>query len=136
MKKLLLILLCLPMIGFGQTPNKETIIMNLQNVIDSLEMELHDCEVFLELETENDCCQAGYLPVDSITYWKNGNKKELGAYNSEIFLEENRYKPLREWHKNGKIKKIYVYGGCECYHELSEIICFDRNTREIECQDD
>ena len=115
------------MIGFGQSPNKETIIINLQNIIDSLEMELDACEEFFELEYQNSCCQSGYFPPDSITYWDNGNKKELRISPNE----GSRHKPSREWYKNGKIKRIYVYGDCEVYHKLSGIICFDRNTREI-----
>ena len=132
MKKLLLILLCLPMIGFGQSVNKDTIIKNLHDVIDSLEWEISDSEEHLQRYTNNWCCQSGNFPVDSITYWDNGNKKELRISPNE----GSEHKPSREWYKNGKIKRIYVYADCEVYHKLSGIICFDRNTREIECQDD
>jgi hypothetical protein len=73
MKRLLLILLCLPMIGFGQSVNKDTIIKNLNEVIDELENELLDCEVELEMigmeDMNVDCCQAGTEPVDTISYW-------------------------------------------------------------------
>ena len=130
MKKLLLILLCAPLIGVGQSVNKDTIIKNLHNVIDSLEYEISDLEEFLQSYTNNWCCQSGIFPGDSITYWENGNKKELKISHND----GTRDKPYREWYKNGKIKRIYVYGDCEVYHKLSGIICFDRNTREIDCE--
>ena len=164
MKKLLLLLLCVPLIGLGQSVNNDTIIKNLNveiyrlqiqledsynqdaymsycdhldldsliEIIDKLESELYSCDEMLQSYTNNWCCQAGYEPVDSISYWNNGNKKQL-----KISINEgSSYKFYREWYKNGKIKRIYVYGDCEVYHKLSGIICFDRNTREIECQDD
>jgi hypothetical protein len=51
-----------------------------------------------------------------------------------MILGGEMYKPLREWYKNGKIKKIYVYGECIDWHELIEIICFNKKGREIICE--
>lgn len=124
------------MIGFGQTVNKDAIIKNMNDTIDELERKLLDCQVEVETmymeDMNDDCCQSGVFPEDSIIYWANGNKKELRISHNEGL----RNKPYREWYKNGEIKRIYVYGDCEFYHELFGIICFDRNTREIVCEDD
>jgi hypothetical protein len=48
MKKLLLLFLCPPLIGIGQSANKDTIIKNLHDVIDSLEVELNSSEEMLQ----------------------------------------------------------------------------------------
>lgn len=108
----------------------EEYIDDLRGRVSKLETELDDCEEMLYMEEDNDCCQSGIFPEDSITYWDNGNKKELIISHNEGL----RDKPYREWYKNGRFKKIYIYGGCESEHEIVEIICFDKKGKEIKCE--
>ena len=140
MKRLLLILLCLPMIGFGQEErpltilslNKEIQTLNenilhqkfindsLRNSIDSLEEEIMHL-----LGEDNTCsCQVGG-EEEIVKYWDNGTMKYYGWVGTIIKVGEET--PKYEWHRNGKLKTIYIYGGCEYDHELEETIDFDEN---------
>ena len=142
-KKLLLILLCLPMIGFGQSKKKQILSLekkieilykdvlneslindSLRNTIDSLESEIDE---YLAPSHGDICYCEGDEYENIIGYWNNGKIKYFGwkdEYGNEYLI--------REWYKNGELKTIYVWGGCEYNHELVETIEFNENGRYIE----
>ena len=130
MKKLLLLLLCAPLIGIGQ---QNTDVDSLLKIIDKLEQEVDECWTILEME--DDCwCQVGGEFHEILEYWNNGRKKYL-AYIELEGSNPTEEHPSREWHKNGRLKNIYIYGGCESKHELVEIICFDKKGKEIQWEE-
>jgi|TARA_B110000240_G_C13096333_1_gene282252 hypothetical protein len=127
MKKALLLLLCAPLIGFGQ---QNTDVDSLLKIIDKLEQEVGECWTIIEME--DDCwCQVGSESHKILEYWDNGKKKHLAYIEPEKSSAEE---PSREWYKNGKLKRMYIYGGCESNHDLVETICFDKKGREFQCE--
>ena len=106
----------------------------LQETIQALEdhvlvLEDEVSELMGILEASNTCdCQAGFEVTDSIAHWDNGKKQEQGWY----YPTEEYYEPTHQWHQNGKLKTIFIYGGCNCNHQLVASVRFGKKGVKVE----
>ena len=139
MKKLLLILLCVPLLGLGQSQQKQILNLNKkieslnENILhqkfinDSLRNRIDSLEDYIVDGWEYDAicgCQAAGGEDIVVKYWDNRTMKYYGWEGGVIGMPET---PKYEWHRNGKLSTIYIYGGCESDHNLIETIDFDEN---------
>ena len=103
MKKLLLILLCLPMIGFGQIMNGKCISGDCENGYGIYEALNYGIDRYEGWWKDGKCHGKGTfnsgIGISYVGEWKDGNYHGKGTYSYTIDGGQSRHKIAKEWAK-------------------------------------